>query len=343
MELSETLSNMLSGNDRAGKQMAEYCQKMALAYLTYKQSNKDEILRRLAISKKQLAWDCIAELFERDKRDCYVAFREYFSDYNLDTISESELEMALRRLVFTKVNDGLFRNFGSVDPSLRKIIRNLKLGVKRNNDLLIKKSGNEKVLGLSTTDWDQNKLPSMPPEFLEIRLSAKVDDSMQIPEILEQLKKILQRQQVYLPCLALSQLAISIRRIFARMYDLEDQKTAAAGAVFLNGELEELIEDSIESRKEDFASSYLDSGKLTEELFNTYFETVKDILRDNFVEDDPRADTYFEHLEKYKPNLSKEDYRQNHRQYLEYFTKKTRSDLITELKKEYKYSAVANN
>lgn len=342
MEHKKALKKMLSGDERAGKRIADFCHEMALAYLEYKYNAENEILSKVGISKDELAWDCIAELFERDDNNQFVKFREYFCERDVDSMRSHQIEMQLRRLVFTKVNDGIFRNYGSIDPSLRKIIRNIKLAIKAIDGLQLDKVGNEKVVQLASTD-QETQLPTVPPEFLEIRISERVDSSMQIPEIMEIVKTILDRQQIYQSSVSISQLAVSIRRVFARKLDIEDRKTTEPETNFLDDTVEQLISQCVEVQKSDFKSSYLEKDKLTKDTFNLYFKIVKTILLDEFVRDDPDADSYFEHAKKEMPDLSKQHYRQAHRQYVEYFVKNTRETLIEKLKKEHKYSAKSKN
>ncbi|MEX0721402.1 MAG: hypothetical protein WD059_12090 [Balneolaceae bacterium] len=71
-----------------------------------------------------LALDCIADLFGREG-DCLTEIESYFPKEQLSELKESEVAIKLRRLVFSKVNEGLFRNYRSFDPSLSKIIRNI--------------------------------------------------------------------------------------------------------------------------------------------------------------------------------------------------------------------------
>jgi hypothetical protein len=338
VSLSEALPKMLSGDSRACKIVAEYCQKTAYTYIKYKLNEGEKYLLRLSVDREELAWDCIAGLFERNEDNEFVIFSDYFSDFEWEDIKESEVKIALRRLVFSKVNDGIFRNFGSFDPSLRKIIRNIKLAIQNHDGMEIEKQEGDKLLVVKGLDLDSN-LPFIPPEFLEVRLSHHIEQSMQIPDILELVKMILERQTIYRPSVSITQLAVCIRKVYARMNEYSGTRKSTSEHSFISEELNTFIQEAIEKRKKDFIPSYVDSGKIEEDQFEIYFRAVENILKDDFVRDNPKADTYFEHFKNYKPDVTKKAYRSNYRQYLEYFTRKTKEDLTYLLKKAYRYSA----
>lgn len=328
---------MFSGNSRACREIAEYCHQNARAYLKYKLDNSDNKLLKGYLRKEDLAWDCIAGLFERNKDGHFVIFSDFFENKNWDKLSENELKMALRRLVFSKVNDGIFRNFGAFDPSLRKIIRNIKLAVKDVENLQISETGSGKVLELSSDDL--SNLPEIPVEFLEIRLSQRIGQKMTTPEIVKGVKQILESQQLYRQSIGLSQLAISIRKVYARVNDFVEEDYIDERETFMNGEVKMRLSTAVEEQKKDLSDTYVESGKMSLKRFETYFQAVEDIIKDNYVKENPHADTYFEHLQRYWPELTKQEYRSKHRQYLEYLIKKTRDHFIEKVKKDLKYSA----
>lgn len=328
---------MFSGDSRACRKVAEYCHQNALAYLNYKLDNSDNKLLKGYLGKDDLAWDCIAGLFKRDEDGHYVILREFFDDKNLDKLSENETKMALRRLVFSKVNDGIFRNFGSYDPSLRKIIRNIKLAVKDIEDLQIRNLKGQKILQLPADD--QTNLPGIPVEFLEIRLFHRIGQKMTTPEIIEEVKQILESQQLYRPSISLSQLAISIRKVYARMNNVTEEDYSDERDTYMNGEVKACLRAAIKEQKKQLLGTYVESGKMERKRFETYFKAVEDVIRDKFIKKNPNADTYFEHLQTYWPDLTKQEYRKEHRQYLEYLMKKTRHHFLEKLRKDLEYSA----
>ena len=87
----------------------------------------------LASRQKTLALDCIADTFQRDENGHFTTLITYFESLNWRQLSDADLTIALRRLIFSKVNEGLFRSYRAEDPNLARIIRNIKEAVKRND------------------------------------------------------------------------------------------------------------------------------------------------------------------------------------------------------------------
>ena len=69
-------------------------------------------------SYRDLAYDCIAELFLQDDDGVPKVLRTYFNGLNVQELDEAEILIHLRRLIVARVNQELFRIFGEIDPSL---------------------------------------------------------------------------------------------------------------------------------------------------------------------------------------------------------------------------------
>ncbi|MDR9367339.1 MAG: hypothetical protein RI575_18540 [Balneolaceae bacterium] len=84
MGLKETISNCLGEevSRQDLKKLIKKCHSMALAYLRMKAASKKLYMIR-GERLEDLAWDFIAELFEKDDNDCLVKLQEYFDDTRL--------------------------------------------------------------------------------------------------------------------------------------------------------------------------------------------------------------------------------------------------------------------
>ena len=80
---------------------------------------------------EDLAWDFIADLFQKNDKRELIVIKEFFEGRHVDSMKDSEISLELRRLVCSKVEDNVFRFYGEKDPSLKKIIRNIKLEIGR--------------------------------------------------------------------------------------------------------------------------------------------------------------------------------------------------------------------
>jgi len=337
LDLIQIIQGIRVEDQQAYERLAYRCKDIALAYLKYKVKTNDAYLSELFPNLEDLAWDCVADLFKQGNEGHLIVLESYFEHYDLDTVKKSTLQTELRKLVFTAVNDGIFRIYGSYDPSLRKLIRNIKLAA---NDLaeveVIKVHGENTIRIVGSENYE---LPIIPVEILEIRLFHRIQEKMNMPEVLRIVYKFLQSQTTYRAEVPIVQFALSLRKVYTRMNEYQSDEAIYSARNFMNGELREIIQAIISRKKEEFHKTYVETGKMTEQLFKVYLKTVEHILHDEYVEDHPEADSYFEHLSRELPQLPKHEYRSHHRQYLEYLTKKVRDDLLIAMKKQFNVSA----
>lgn len=304
---------------------------MALAYLRMKaSSNKLYMIRGERL--EDLAWDFIAELFEKNENGCLVRLQEYFGNIDIHELSSSDLSVELRKLVFTKVEDNIFRAVGEKDPSLRKIIRNLKLAI-RDNDCthhVCYKDGY-----IVVEEDEKENLPIMPSEFMQIKLSSRLEEKMQIPDILIEAIDVLQIQDQYQKRISLVGLASIIRLTYVHFNEPNSQeKQLNADDAIIHAEFEKFLEISSESIRTNTGYSYIRKGKISHEELDMYMNAAKDIVHDAFNEGKTESSQY-EYLKNYNPDLDYDDFRENKRQILEYLVKLIRKDLVETFKEDW--------
>ena len=308
--------------------------RIALAYLEMKLcSHKSYFLREE--KPEDLAMDFIADLFQRDENGMLIEICAGFRDVCIEECSESDITIRLRRIVFSKVDDNIFRFNGEKDPSLKKIIRNLKLGV-ANLSATGKKVYLEKgVISVAGNKPVSNK-PFMPREFMQIKLCGRLTGQMLIPDILEHVADILSSQDLYKPRFPLVALGQIIRGNFVLLNrgEQNDAVKPVADREMLQQELEQFLEKSVVRMKEKIGEKYIRSGKVEEELLNSYFTTARTILKNDFIEESSHESQY-EQLKKLRDDLDYDEFRNEHRTVLEYIVKLIRNDFLDSFKKEW--------
>lgn len=320
-------------NPRVLSRCANCFKQIAMAYLKRKIARGSLNLNRIQLQLEDFAWDCIAGLFERDESGNFVQLQTYFQQYDLENMSDQEIYSACRRLVFSKVNDGIFRNFRTVDPALGKIIRNVKLAIQKHEDLVIE---SRKDMNRVIFDKQLNRLkPMMPVELLRIRLTHRLTSTMFISEALDTTYDIMTNHDQYRSEYPVVELSKILRYAYTQLNDnAEDSKQQVTPENPLYEEdISEFIEASIERVRNDMYDTYVTKDKLDPNTFDIYFQCVNDILSDLFI-DKGKTSSYFDHLNKYLNEVSRSAYRENHRGYLEYLVKKARSELLHSLRKE---------
>lgn len=332
-ELRGTLKKCIntSYNRRDIHYLITTCHKLALSYVIMKsKSHKSYFLKEDC--KSDLAWDFIAEIFQKDDFGNFTLLQSYFDSVDIDGFKDHELFIELRKLVFTKVDDGIFRYYGERDPSLKKIIRNLKLSV-RNSDFRHKVQYEDGFIVVPNDEVQE--LPSMPEDFLRIKLCFRLEEQMQIPDILNQVVNILQDQSEYRNRFSLVILAKIIRESFVLIHDESETKnlTPAADKQLLKQDVEKFLNRSVNKIKKDVAPGYVKRGKIESDHVDIYFETATDIVRDDLTEQSGLSQ--FDRIKTYLVDLEYEQFRKKHRSVLEYMVKLIRTDLIQNVRNDW--------
>jgi hypothetical protein len=213
----------------AGKASAdklfEICKPLAQVFL----SSQYWSLRSVPGHSRQiedLACDFVADIFERDESGYYPQIARFFSDLAIEVVPEEVLLSELRRLVFNKVRDNLYRYQKAHDPGLHRIIRGLKIACTEAGDLHHK---NGSIV--LENDATRGK-PEISFELLEIKLCRILKRHQSIRNVLQELMQMLVDQQEHSPRIELIQLAMAIRNV---EFYLETEVTDAAQDDILPG------------------------------------------------------------------------------------------------------------
>jgi hypothetical protein len=334
MSIRGTINRCVSNKyDRKDvNRLVRLCHRYAYSYLRMKRSAGNYFVIENE-NIEDLALDFIAELFQKEKDGSLVALQGYFKDKDLNTCTDADVKIELRKLVFTKVDDNLFRYYGEKDPSLRKIIRNLKLAVRERNcsHAVCYRDG-----FLIVDDDEPGNATIMPADFMQMRLCSRIQGEMQIPEIIIHVIDIIREQDSHRKRFPLVILASIIRESFVILHDETHPQNvrSAAESNLLKNDLDKYIDDTVERIKNDIGPRYINKGKLQPETIDHFFNAATDIVRDDFSEQENGFSQY-DHIRKYDENLDYEQYRRKHRPVLEYLVKLIRKDLVNFFRKDW--------
>jgi len=333
MGIKNSLSGCLFGssNPKHIKRLAEICHSIGLAFLRMKASSNKLFLFH-GEKLEDLAWDFIADLFETNSEGRLNVFCDYFKGKKIEELKDSEILSELRKLVFTKVEDNIFKAIGESDPSLRKIIRNLKLAVKSSDfagDICCESGF------LILHPDNRSDLSVMPSELMQIYLCSRLQEKMQIPEILDEVIDILTNQNLYQKKFSLTGLSLIIREVFIH-FNKEQFSVISEPVVdenLIKKEFEELLERSVNKIRTKVGTRYVSSKKIPLSLLKAYLQAARNIVNEynGKYQDDG---TQYEYLREEIPGLGYKQFREQHRQILEYLVKQIRTDLVNTYKKE---------
>jgi len=309
--------------------------RQAVSYLRMKTSSyKSFMIRNENIH--DLAWDFIAELFQKDDKGNLSELQSCFEPGSLKEITDADVTIELRKVVFTKVDDNLFRFYGDMDPSLKKIIRNIKLAV-RDKEFEKEICYRDGYLIINTECY--HKKTMMPADFLQLKLCSRLNGNMQIPEIMAEVIGIIDHQEDYRKQVSLVALAAIIRECFVLMQNESDNDRHGgvrpmAGEKILAKEFEFFLDKSVLKVKRSLGRRYVEKGKLKQEDLDLYFKAAAAIVKDDFSSKMNGLSQY-DQFRKHVTGLEYEQFRDNYRSLLEYVVKLIRKDLISFFRKEW--------
>jgi|GEM_PF-1539725 len=307
---------------------------VALAYLRLK-AFSGHLYTQNGEKLEDLAWDYIADLFERDEKDDFAVLKNAFGDFNFNQASEAETEHYFRRIIVTKVNDNIFRANGDFDPSLKKIIRNLKNAISNGfmDEKAAIKEGYLVVEGVKKGDLFHSVSP---PEVLERQLCSRITDAMQTPEVLEEAVSILQESRVFDGKISLTALAICVRKAFVHVQKPHGipQSQMREDWNLHSQCLERQLERASLKVRNQLGEKYLRRKVLDVQTLNCFLEASKAVLREEFAEEHTDR-SQFECLKNEMPGLTHTLYRERYRSVLEYIVKKMRAGVIDFYQKEW--------
>ena len=316
-------SIICQNEDQAGLRWFVYeCQRLALVHLRRKVRTGSLQLRQFGLPIEDLALDCIADLFGyRSGRRC-EPLRTYFESIGWQELGEQELTNALQRLVFSKVNDGLFRHYREAEPALSKIIRNIKNAVRKDPHLSIRTLNRESWLLIGDPDLS---LPRIPSEPVVDFLTPALRNSASMAHAVALFKEFMLEEKHYFRGYPLLALANSI---YVALSHLAEPAEEERESFFLPDEVSRAISYTVRQVQEEMHPSYVRRQKLDTRTFGAYFRAAEDFLLAQYA-DEHRADlSHFEALRGQLPHLNRSQYRAEHRHKFEYVIRLSKSRLI---------------
>lgn len=298
---------------------------MSLAYLHHRLRRGVLVDNQFGISNEDLAMDCIAELFQRNDTGHFLIIDQYFTPLNWSTLSEEDLKIALRRLVFSKVNESLFRSYREEDPNLAKIIRNIKEALKNQHGISLVKFREASWLIVGDADTEVNGKPLAPQEILEAHLLDILCNTSNTYKAASSFIQFVELHPHYCNAYPISGFAQALRTAFSARTVPESQE---ANAIFEAGEIDTAIQKAVAYIRTTLHETYVLGGKLSQKLFDTYVVAINKVLRATFTRTEEHVDSQYDALVSLMPGLSKDVYMSQHRNILQYLFKLSRSRMI---------------
>ncbi len=307
----------------------------AIASASLKHAISDGSLKEeyLGLRRSDIAYDCMADLFRKDDAGNVVQIQTYFKSLPAEELSDTELMGHLRRIVQSKTHQGLFRIYQESDPSLGKILRNIKISI-------------QVVRNFDETEWfhEAHLTPvqcdpldgrtTIDTEGLVREFGPMVSGSENIPEMLAKLAGFLRSQSSHRRRVALMSVALAFRALYAR--GLQSQTTAAPSIeeTLLHDDVQHSIHKACELIKMKTVRKYLRTKKVKAHVFNAYFKAIEYHVSEFVMGTDGRDTALFESLRKVLPGVTAAEYQKRHRSTMEYLARLCRKEALEKLQED---------
>jgi hypothetical protein len=314
--------------------MARLCQRIAMVYLSGKISSGNLDPARFGLNLNDLATDSIADLFRRDDQGQFPAFKRYFSRLCGRLVTDAEYLSALRRLLFSHVNQHLFRLHREFDPSLGKIIRNIKLAAKHLRHFHL-----DEVLGepwiVDKEDFrDDRECTLMPPEILERQLAPALSGNGTMIHALEEFRTILLDSPSYRKAYPLVGLGIILRRVMSQLAEADKVTDTRLDPGLGVDEIRAAVAASVKRVEQRMRETYLSSEKVSPKDYTGYFAAIRNLFNERYAGENGIDLSYFDYLNQTIGPMPREEYRTCHRVRFEYLAKLTRQEFVRIMEKE---------
>jgi len=232
------------------------CHKIAQAIVRMKISSQAFDPGRFGLTAEDFAYDSIADLFAQDQKGRFGSLVTYFGkSESFQNLNNDETLGSLRRLIGYAVNQRIVMCYRENDPSLARLIRNIKIALKSHATAAIQESNGDKVIVPKGNVLLNENFPEMAPELLEIDLRRVMTGRTSLNGVLTAMIEVLREQNDYRKTYSVVGVALLIRSInlswISTMQDSEE------GKFFSDDELSRFIDDAVKSVRENQGEKYV--------------------------------------------------------------------------------------
>lgn len=291
------------------------CVSLAMELISRKWGAR-RLQEHLGLSEEDLAYDCIADLFSRDDAGRFEQLSAYFAGMVVEGLQAEDLLIALRRLVYSRVNHAMFRLYQDSDPAFSRILRNVKIALDALKQFDERDRFGESFIIPVLCETNEH-LPPVDQSALESTLLANTTGSENVPVMMGKMAVILREQEAssrLVPIMTVASVIKSVYEIKNRPRVASHEEADPAGSE----DTRILITQTCGSVKEKMRESYVGKKKVKPDEYDVYFRVIESRLVEKMAGMDGDATSYFDLLTSHVPRLTCEEYRRRHRARLEY-------------------------
>mgnify|MGYP005842649685 CR=1 FL=1 len=311
-------------------QLVKFAHQFAAIRLTQLLKNQKITFDIYPHTINSVALDCIAEIFEMDEEDRFPELMIYFSnERDPYKVTEEQTLINFRTLVFSKLNDGIFRIYHENDPVTSKIIRNIKMSIKKSASIRTIERLGETFL--SASEVINFHLPPFPHQELESELLHLLHKRVTIKTALSEMCRLLDNNSQYRNFISLLDAALILKSIYLKI-DSVSPVSFTMDTDLLEMDIKSIVKNSIREINLLMEEKYLIKKKLADFEFNCYMKAISQLLTNTYIFNNGVELSYFDYLKENLPDLTYDEYRRKHRIQFEYIAKLSKKRVTENLK-----------
>lgn len=281
------------------------------------------------LTTSDLAYDCIADLFQQDAKGNCIQLKAYFAGLSITTSRDEEMLAHLRRVVFSKVNHGIFRLYTEIDPTLAKILRNIKIAINTLKNFTEFERFGEPCIAPCACNMLEDR-PAFDRDELHRYFIRDVSGRENVPELLAKFSLFLREQKECCRIIPLVTVGILFRDVYTTKEVMSEEATF--DDTLLKTDASALIKKACRDVENRTSNKYVGKGKVTPDVFCSYFCVIEEVLVEKFVGMDGEDTSLCEALKNHIPNLTEKEYKTHHRNRIEYLLKQANKEAVKLLK-----------
>jgi hypothetical protein len=283
-------------------------------------------------NESDVAYECISDLFRQDGQGYVLQLKAYFEGIDTGRVTDEELLAHLRRLVFSKVNFGLYRLLNEADPVLGKILRNVKLAAQTlQNFTIVDRFGEQCLVPAACPTLEH--LPPPDQKEIEREFHRVADQTDHVPGLLAVLSRFLRQQHEARRIVPLMSVALAIKSFYEHQTELPAPQPDVLDEMHTN-DVRAIICDACNAVRSETSRKYINVKKVSPEDFDRYFLVIRQLLIDRIIEGNGEDEPLYDRLWRQMPDMTKQQYKTAHRARLEYLVRLTEARAKADLRRQ---------
>jgi hypothetical protein len=313
-------------------QLIAVCHALAEAYLCGRHAGRT-LASLQGYSCSDLAYDCIADIFQRNDTGDYVELSAYFNGFPARADAHETL-IHLRRLVFSKTTQQIHRLYGQHDPALGRILRNVKNAARTSPHLREIERYGEPFLAPAHGDTLEH-LPAIEHEMLLHDLLVHAPRNARIPGLMACVARSLLAQSSGARLVSHFDMATLARQWYAMDRQAEPDHDPVESQ-FLHDDTTRIVRASCRSVFRKMRSRYVGRNKISAEIFREACRAIEEFVLNRIVGDGGEEAPLFCRIRDRVPTMTEHEYRVVHRTRMEYLVRCAYDRAVHDLKHEYR-------